>query len=366
MGAGCRMPSTETIMRGVHDRFSSKFSSTPNSKHKQQISPSSSADATSTTIKDPSSSSSDSSSAAEVPDCKALQGKPVGRLNIEALLKMETATSATSEAFAKNIGFLLDINRYDKVKRTTARNVPYTSLSMDDIDTLRKLGVIAKIDPARVQGGMKLFTVREPAKNRRRAIKVPTAINDADLEIPACDQATKVKIIDLVHKGEYALESDMMQYFDQFEQHPDVSALMCFKKSREFFCQSTMAMGARQSPAVAHSTTEKLADFPGRECAEASIIDNHIMIGKTNGAVLRDGLKWAGRVKEAGATLNEDLSTVEKIADRITSRLDWGGVGLDLINKTVTITEKVRRKLAVSCRSSPCCRCTWLSWNRCK
>jgi len=290
------------------------------------------------------------------PECKRLHVKPVPKINIDELRKMSTATEATFDTFEYNVGFLIDIDRFGIVPRRDASKVPWTVLTMDDIHKLQEYNVIEEIAPAEVRGGIKVFTVREPAKDRRRAIKCPEDINSADLEVPPCDQATKAQIIGLVHNGQFAVQFDFAAFYDQFVQSDEVSALQCFKKGRKWYRQVTLPMGSRQAPAVAHSATRKIADFPGRECVNASIIDNHIIIGNDRDAVRRDGKRFVDRVAQVGGKLNEDVHTDGEIDELICSEIEWGGVKMSLIEKTVTLTDKVRNKLRASWANR-------MSWN---
>jgi len=282
-----------------------------------------------------------------------IQAKQVSRINIEKLRQLETATDKTFQDCDYAIGWITDPTRYAAVPVRRAAGTPYTTLKSEHVKSIESIGVFEKIDPSQVRGHVRVFSVAEPAKCRFRAIKEPRDINDVlgRDTLMTTDMATKADIRQLVHKGNYFVQFDYSQYYDQFALHRDISLRQCFRKGRQFYRQVTAAMGQRQMVEVAHTATRKISDFLGRKCETKAIIDNVVFVGKTAQECVDDGDKFVERSRQVGATLNDAGISVK---DNVQQEGDWGGVHLDFVNKTVRLTEKIvtKTKLSMSRASS--------------
>ena len=279
-----------------------------------------------------------------------LHAKRVDVLDLKELELMETATPQTIVNNSHALDWIQDPRRYDKVPVEAARKAPWTALTSDQIRQLIETGIIEEILPGEVLGGVRVFLVAEPSKRRFRVIKCPELINfflgrDTLMKL---DMATKAQIIGLVHKGSFGAEYDFSSFFDQFELRYDISRRQCFKKGRKWYRLCRGAMGQRQMVEVAHTTTKKLADFPGRECATEAVIDNVAFVGGSgadSGPVLRDAERFLERVRRVNGTLNGDTSDPMSL---ISTKMVFCGVELDFTDKTVRMTQKVLEKLRLS------------------
>ena len=242
---------------------------------------------------------------------------------------------------------LRDPSFYDSMPKKTARGTPYTVLSSADIRAMIDAGVVCEIDPAEVAGHVVLFYVPEPHKNRRRPIRFTRDINDRfgrDTCVPI-DMATKLDIITILRRGDFAIAFDGRCWFDQFLIHKDISRRMCFRKGRRFYRLLTAPMGQRHVVAAAHTTLRKLDLDPENECDSIAIIDNVLKVGDTEDMCIRDGKRFLRRCAAVNADMHEKIDDVETL---VTQELEWGGIGLDFKNKTTRLTHKMVDKMRLS------------------
>jgi hypothetical protein len=236
----------------------------------------------------------------------------------------------------------------DNVYACTHKDVTYTTLSSDDVRAMRDAGVVAEVHPDdfdKVKGAVRLFSVPEPWKRRRRPIRWTVDINDFFTACAPTDMATKSDIISLVTMGSHAIAFDAKAFFDQFPLEEEISYRMCFRKGRRIYRLLTAPMGQRQIVSVGHSTMQRIAHFPDRICAQAAIIDNTIFIGESAAECEHDGKRFVERCAAVGCELNE---STEDIAALVTQQIEWGGVLLDFAEKTTQLPRKMLEKIALS------------------
>jgi hypothetical protein len=269
-----------------------------------------------------------------------LHAKPVaGTVSFSALLDLPSHDSSVREECRHQLRWLTDVTRYSAVPRRDPDDIPEARLSDDDIEAMLRVGHIMKVDRSFVQGGVRMFTVPELAKNRRRAIKWTRDANDV---LPSAERghevrmATKTQIVKLVHGGSHFAALDLAAWFDQLPYHRDVSRLFCFKHKGQFYSLPVCSMGSRVSVSVASAVTWQLLNFQRRSARCEIVIDNIIFVGSAED-VLHDVLEFRRRCAAVGAVLNDIEQPAEQL---VVTKGDWCGVVLDLTAKTVCLTEK--------------------------
>lgn len=143
---------------------------------------------------------------------------------------------------------------------------------------------------------------------------------------------------------------DFAAYYHQFELAEDVGRRMCFSWNQRFYRLKRLAMGQRQSVDVACAATARFLDFEHKSRRVSSIIDNVLFIGKRDD-VIEDAWTFVRRCHQAGATLNElDVRTATRdtVAGLVRQNGNWGGVHIDLIDKSVALMPKIVEKTALS------------------
>jgi len=283
-----------------------------------------------------------------------IQATLVSRISYSELERLDTAAPETAANNDYATGWAKDPSRYGRLPRRSARGAPYSSLKSAHITRLQEVGVFQEIAPDEVKGYVHVFGVPEgDPKYRIRAIKAPYDINEfygKDTLMSIGNMATKKSIIEFVHKGNFAAAFDFTAFFDQFELHPDIGRLMCFKKGRKFYRLAVAPMGQRQSVELAHSTTCRVADIPG--LAELGvvfevIIDNVAFAGKDRESLEKAITEFVARVRRINGQLGEDVTNIP-LSDHIVTKMEWGGVYIDFELKIVKLTEKILKKIKQS------------------
>jgi hypothetical protein len=259
-------------------------------------------------------------------------------VNYDAVRSISSADPRCAENFEFWVGYATDPARYDCVPvETTVQRA--TRFSDAEVDKLIDMGHVAVIDPADVRGEVLVFTVDEVAKGRRRRISHTRSINEhtprKDPEHPV-RMARKTDVIQVVHAGDHMLALDFAGWFDQLSLCDEVSARMCFRVGERHLRLLNVPMGMRQSVGLACAVTERLLDFPRRSASVLTCIDNVLFVGARD-AVLADAAEFRARCIAVGAILNEAEQELEEL---VVQRGEWCGVDLDLVAKTVRLTQK--------------------------
>ena len=207
---------------------------------------------------------------------------------------------------------------------------------------------VANIDL--VAGVVNFFFHPEDAKQRNRVIKDAVTVNATlprDQLQKQVRPATKQELIDFVIDHNYAWESDMAGYYDQFPLDPAVRYLFVYPtrplpadpanwRDGDLLCPTRLLMGVRPACETAQATTDVLRSFP-QETDSCSIIDNVEFGGETVEAVQHAKVTFLDRCAKGNVTLNEYGDIVQV--------LDFGGIHQDLANKEVSLTQKVVNKI---------------------
>lgn len=270
-----------------------------------------------------------------------------GAVVIEKLHALTSVSASLVVELKYQLGWLSDDSRYVNVPLCSADNLPQARLTAKDVVDLLKVKLIREIHPSKVRGAVKMFTVAELTKARKRPIR-HTA--DSNAVFPRKDplhpvtMATKNDIIKLVHAGAYMASHDLAGWFDQLAYSDDVGSRFCFRSGNKCYAITCLAMGQRQSVGVASAVTRRLLDFKHRSAKCLIVIDNIIFVGSKED-VIADSIEFRRRCADAGAILNDLDVPVEQLA---VQRGDWCGVSLDLINKTVALQQKAVGKTLLS------------------
>lgn len=106
-----------------------------------------------------------------------LHNKKVGTCDVKALLNLPNEDPATQAEFANSLRWIKSAEAYATVPYTN--HTMTTKLSQKDIDELRSTGKVEEV-PAneRPWSTIKIMTVPEVTKGRRRVIEEPAEINE--------------------------------------------------------------------------------------------------------------------------------------------------------------------------------------------
>ena len=276
-------------------------------------------------------------------------------IGMEAVANLPGAPeSRTGETFARVRRWVEDDSIYElhKVPMRGARGIPRANYTKKWIDDLEKNGVISRVAKEEIRGWTKVYAVPEPLKHRFRPIMHTKDINDA------CGRDTiekwvfpsKATIAAAVHDGDYIIALDFSAYYHQFALAPEIGRRMCFGWNHKFYKLDRAAMGQRQMVDVANATTTRILDFEHRSKRVQSIIDNVSFIGNRED-VIDDAWEFVQRCRTVLATLNEiDVRTATRgdVEKLVRQEADWGGVHINLVDKSVALMEKITRKTELS------------------
>jgi hypothetical protein len=269
-------------------------------------------------------------------------------IDFDALQQLPDVAGATTiVTWTSKRRWLEDDSLYEghNVPIRSSRGIPSANLRPEWIERLQATGVICPVQRSKIRGWTRIHAVPEPAKTRFRCIMNTADINGACGRdtIEHCTFPTKRTISEAVHDGEWCIALDFAAYYYQFALDPLVGRRMCFAWNRRFFRLCRLAMGQRQAVDVANASTMRLLDFPHESKRVLSIIDNVLFVG-TRDAVTSDAWTFIQRCKAVRATLNEiDVTTATRADVEALARQagPWGGVDINLVDKTVALTQKV-------------------------
>ena len=284
-----------------------------------------------------------------------IHAKDVGSIDLDALADLPGVPESTTGAkWAEKRRWLEDDDAYAEhnVPVRGGAGTPTANYRPHWIKRLEETEVVKPIRAKQVRGWTRMYAVPELAKKRFRAIMHTVDINDycgADT-IDHERFPTKLTIAESVHDGEWTVCLDFSAYYYQFALSAPVGRRMCFRWHRRFYCLLKLAMGQRQAVDIAKAATARLLDFPQQSRRVMAIIDNVSFTGSRD-AVVADAWTFIQRCRAVGATLNEidvRTATLDDVAKLATQETDWGGVHVDLVAKTASLTAKVVERTRVS------------------
>jgi hypothetical protein len=284
-----------------------------------------------------------------------LHVKHVAPLDCDALEELEVEDAATRQAFVRARRWLDAPEAYHLVPqfRGSLTDLHPARLSTEDVARMQAASQISAVDPAEALGTIRVFSVPEVAKQRRRAIKHTELINDlypkesldpVQLPLRAEQSAQSAS-------GRYAVCLDFAAYFDQFQLSEEVSRLMCFRHGGQAYRLLRMPMGQRQAVSVAQFATNLMLSFPmPLGVTVQSCIDNVRFVGPREG-VEEAATCFVRRCRRASVTINElpDAGADrEGIAALIHQEGDWLGARYDYAHGRQKLAEKTVSKLRTS------------------
>ena len=277
-----------------------------------------------------------------------IHAKDVPSIDLDALADLPGVPgSTTREKWAEKRRWLEDDDAYAEhdVPVRGSAGTPTANYKPHWIKRLEETEVVRPIRSKHVRGWTRMYAVPELAKKRFRAIMHTVDINDycGAHTIDHERFPTKLTIAESVHDGEWTICLDFSAYYYQFALSAPVGRRMCFRWRRRFYRLLKLAMGQRQAVDIAKAATARLLDFPHLSRRVMAIIDNVSFTGSRD-AVIADAWTFVQRCRAVGATLNEidvRAATLEDVAKLATQQTDWGGVHIDLVAKTASLTQKI-------------------------
>jgi hypothetical protein len=150
-----------------------------------------------------------------------------------------------------------------------------TSLDQNELDRLEGEDLVRRITRAEVKGTVKLFTVPEFAKKRKRLIAEPL-LNKLPGSHPKVTSSycTADEIASLVGMG--ARLTDLPWMYGQIPLSTEAMTYYSFCKEGQWYCLKTVPTGARACPELAHALTSSMAKTAaeGREVMTSTYVDN--------------------------------------------------------------------------------------------
>jgi hypothetical protein len=277
---------------------------------------------------------------------------PHQRVDFDEVQQLEVCPGFPEVAERNNdaIRWARDPSRYKigcLLRPRLAREIPIAKgLSSADIQRMLEYKVIREIPLEEVRGGMRIFTIFEESKGRRRIIRHTVDVNDelGPETVAKVDMASKKDLMGFPWEGSHVLSLDAAAFFDQLPISPDVGVFSCFRKGRKFYAATTAPTGQRHSVELAHTTLQRLIHFPSRRCTTAAIIDNAYFAGSMDDCVA-DGTEFLARCKKVNCTINGDTSDVAQL---VKTEADCGGIHLDMKRKLLSLPQRMLDKLATS------------------
>jgi hypothetical protein len=271
--------------------------------------------------------------------------KKVTQLSYDAVERM--AGAEVRERWQKLRRWLEEDGSYERVPVT--REVPKGRLSLDDVLKLQDFGVIEEVSEEEVRGGVRVFTVGEPAKQRRRPIKNTADVNEiyGKESLLGVSFPSKAQIVAAVHKGSHMAAFDMAAWYDHFVLEIAIRNRFCFRaENGKTYRLRVLGMGQRQACEIAQTATDAIRDFDKASAFSLSIIDNVLFVGSASDCEA-DSKTFFQRAREANATVN-DVASEQEAAAVVSTSGDWGGIHLDFSAKTVCLAGKAVAKTRAS------------------
>jgi len=255
--------------------------------------------------------------------------------------------------FEKGREYLDDPATFSAVPRCDSRSVPLARITPEHSAQLLENGIFEPlVDPSEVRGSVNYWLRAEVLKERYRLITHPPVINDRLPPAPAI-AFTSVqcrRAIPAIPGATHMLQVDFASYYNQFLQTPAVRNWYCARLpdpsgGKPLLCRLRVApTGLSHMVFAAVAATRLLLSFEKQSVFTDDHIDNVLFVGSKE-AVIADAKQLFARCATAGVTINEDISAPEKL---VTTAGDWCGLHLDLVNKTVALTDKLVLKTRLS------------------
>lgn len=274
------------------------------------------------------------------------------RIDLDKLQDLPSIDPEVDTALTKARTYLEEPNSY--VPYVPARNANDCALARgiteSDAQQLLDAGIIEFLeDDTLVKGIVLCFTAAEWSKLRKRLINHPKDINATVPTAPPVAFRSIPDRLQMVHSGNFIGCVDFQSYYHQLQLHKDVRNFFCFRiptpEGPKLVRLTVAPTGGAHIVYTAVSCTYKVLSFPKKSNDCDSHIDNIAFVGDTVEDVVSDIRTLAARCKEAGFTINEDVSQPEKL---VTTRTTWVGIGVDLLARAVFVPDKTIDKIKLS------------------
>jgi ribonuclease HI len=209
-----------------------------------------------------------------------------------------------------------------------------SSLSDLDLTLLVRGGYLKPVSGESIKAYVKLFSVNESWKARRRLIVHPPIIN----ELCKGESRTEYPSISLIHRlafeHNWFIEKDMKCYFYQFELSHEVSTFFGVWAKGSHYVFTKMPMGWCMAPRIANTCSVWMASESGFPSDRIAVcIDNIYCFVHELHEADRLSQRFDATAARVGATLG---------SSKIACQGEVLGLKLDLRTKTVDISDKVR------------------------
>lgn len=216
-------------------------------------------------------------------------------------------------------------------------NIPHAQITQQDLETLLQKKVIRNFSGT-PRGTVRVFTVVEAGKNRRRLITEPslnkTFLYPGDIRLPSVEG-----VIDIVRKHEGAVLFDFAHYYHQFRLAEDVQCFYVFQFNGELFCLTVIPTGARQSASIAHSLTASLAEKAAENTtAEAQAYLDNVRFAGSEPATRISASNFLALCADISATTNETEG-------KFSRQYEFLGISFNHQNCSVSLSQKTKTKL---------------------
>lgn len=291
-----------------------------------------------------------------------LHQKMVTPIRVAEVSRLSCASPAVAATWERAKLWLSDPALYAGVRHQG--RLPKPRLVEGDMEKMMEAGVIRQFDGT-PEGAIRIFTVPELHKARRRPIKWPEEINEV------CGRHTlqpmvvisRAQVRKQVRAGDFAMVVDMRQWFDQIPLDVGVQQFFCCDGGERYGqCALTrLAMGQRQATEVATAITARLLDFPHPGVTIAYAADNMRFLGRDREVLVAAFTIFLQRCKKVGVQLNEietaDFEVPAKVSKLVTQAYDFLGESYCHSGTVATMrsTAKTMAKLATTWSE----RATW-------
>lgn len=213
-------------------------------------------------------------------------------------------------------------------------------LSEEDVGRLLQEGIIEKCTRDEVKGQVRVFSVLEIGKQRRRLISEPRDINaqllfPGEIALPGIPEICEV--VKQASSTSFACTVDIDWCFGHFELSA-TKMFYSFRKGDQWFCLKTVPTGQRHCPSLAQSIFKSIAEQISRRCGVSA--DAYI-----------DNIRFVGEISQLKAALAM-LDVFARMLDfkwspdaMFTQTYTFLGIYFDHAEKTISIGQKTRTKL---------------------
>ena len=266
--------------------------------------------------------------------------KPVPRISVERL--REAATRRGDSYTLDLLGWLTDPARYD-LGLVPPPVGPSASISSADLDQLKSCSFVKRVRREEVRGWIKVFTVMERKKERRRVICWPRDLNDALRNLGYSGERMQLGTVDQhaakTHNGKFGAVLDLRLAYWQLPLDEEVALHFCFEgPDEEVYAFCVLPMGFVPAAEIQQAVTKSLC---GAAIENPDVyIDGIRVVHDDPQTIDRFIEETLERAREVGATFGD----VGKPAPSY----DWVGLSVNHAHGTVACTQALLDKIAVS------------------